>query len=141
MNIKERFCSREVSKLLKEKGFNEPVHYEYHYTISEPQFHKKLHNFNGDEYSNCETEWFSAPTHQMALDWLRQVYNIHIYIEMGIREDRRLDKYIAFWNPTIRNILEPDISEKAQEYFAWRFYDDFKDAVDDSLLFILENLI
>ena len=76
--ITEDFCSYEVAKLLKKKGFNESVHYEYHYTISIPQFHKKSHNFNGSEYANCQSEWYSAPTHQMAKKWLREVHNLFI---------------------------------------------------------------
>ena len=45
--IEEAYVSFEVAKLLKEKGFDIPVNYEYHYKISIPQFHKKKYNFNG----------------------------------------------------------------------------------------------
>lgn len=79
--ITEDYVSREVAKLLKEKGFNEFGHYEYHDTLSKPHFHKKSHNFNGDEYANCGTKWYSAPTHQMAMKWLREVHNQHVQIK------------------------------------------------------------
>ena len=39
--VKERYVSREVAKLLKDKGFDIPVNYEYHYLITVPQFHRK----------------------------------------------------------------------------------------------------
>ena len=60
MMIEESYCSFEIAKLLKEKGFDTPVNYEYHYKIMVPQFHRKKHNFNGIEYRNCSSEWYSV---------------------------------------------------------------------------------
>lgn len=76
--IKERYVNREIAKLLKDKGFDIPVNYEYHYLITVPQFHRKKHDFNGIEYRNCSSEWYSAPTQAMACDWLTENYKIHI---------------------------------------------------------------
>lgn len=76
--IKERYVSREVAMLLKDKGFDIPVNYEYHYLITVPQFHRKKHDFNGIEYRNCSSEWYSAPTQAMACDWLTENYKIYI---------------------------------------------------------------
>lgn len=78
--IKERYVSREVAKLLKDKGFDIPVNYEYHYLITVPQFHRKKHDFNGIEYRNCSSEWYSAPTQAMACDWIRDKHKIHIVV-------------------------------------------------------------
>lgn len=78
--IKERYVNLEVAKLLRDKGFNIPVNYEYHYKITIPQFHRKKHNFNGIEYRNCSSEWYSAPTQQMACDWIAEKYKIHIVV-------------------------------------------------------------
>ena len=75
---KERYVSREVAKLLKDRGFDIPVNYEYHYLITVPQFHRKKHDFNGIEYRNCSSEWYSAPTQAMACDWLIENYKIYI---------------------------------------------------------------
>ena len=71
--IKEAYCSYEVSKLLKEKGFDEPCCGRY--SIRSKEFHldcTKMCN-NGGLFE-C-----AAPTHQMAMAWLREKYGFHIY--------------------------------------------------------------
>ena len=82
--IKERYVSREVAMLLKDKGFDIPVNYEYHYLITVPQFHRKKHDFNGIEYRNCSSEWYSAPTQAMACDWIEKTFNISIELWTGL---------------------------------------------------------
>ena len=82
--IKERYVSFEVAKLLKDKGFDIPINYEYHYLITVPQFHRKKHDFNGIEYRNCSSEWYSAPTQAMACDWVEETFNISIEVWVGI---------------------------------------------------------
>lgn len=71
--IKEAYCSFEVSKLLKEKGFDEPCCGRY--SIRSKEFHldcTKMCN-NGGLFE-C-----AAPTHQMAMAYLREKYGFHIY--------------------------------------------------------------
>ena len=53
--INEDYCSYEVAKLLKEKGFN----------------------YQGFDYIDFEGEVIKQdrPTHQMAMKWLREVHN------------------------------------------------------------------
>ena len=61
--ITEDYCSYEIAKLLKEKGFDIPVRFEYHCIFNlnqKPQFHKKLHNFNGVEYSGLTSKGFGS---------------------------------------------------------------------------------
>ena len=94
--ITEDYCSFEVAKLLKEKGFDVPVNYEYHYKITIPQFHRKKHNFNGIEYSNCSSEWYSAPTHQMAMKWLRKEHNILLFL-LPAQENGKLVYLVEVW--------------------------------------------
>ena len=68
--IKEAYCSFEVSKLLKEKGFNELCCGRY--SIRSKEFHldcTKMCN-NGGLFE-C-----AAPTHQMAMAWLREIHHI-----------------------------------------------------------------
>lgn len=125
--ITEDYVSLEVAKLLKEKGFSELVHYEYHYTISVPQFHKKAHNFNGEEYANCETEWFSTPTLQMVCKWLREMHNIFIIVEPY----SNTSCYFSLWegNDIYRhNPLRKDFSS-------------YEETVEEALKYALENLI
>ena len=73
--IKEAFVSFEVAKLLKEKGFVESCYGRY--SVRSKDFHldtTKPCN-NGSNFLYC------APTHQMAMAWLREVHNIFIVIE------------------------------------------------------------
>lgn len=68
---KEDYVSLEVAKLLKEKGFNEPVLSQYSkcgsvWNCYEPE------NFN--ESTGC----FSRPTLYEAQKWLRNKHNIHL---------------------------------------------------------------
>ena len=56
--ITEDYCSYEVAKLLKEKGFD----------------------YKGFDYIDFEGEVIrqDRPTHQMAMKWLREIFHIHI---------------------------------------------------------------
>jgi len=126
--IQEAYCSFEVAKLLKEKGFDIPVNYEYHYKISIPQFHKKKHNFNGIEYRNCSSEWCSAPTHQMAIAWIVEKYNI--FIEVSILKHN-------CWAYTIHKIL----SNKVEELYNDGEFKSHEEAVESALKYYLTNLI
>lgn len=70
--VKEAYCSYELSKLLKEKGFDGKCYYfhdgeDYLVENTSPE------NWNEDSYT------MSIPTHQMAMAWLREKH--HIYAE------------------------------------------------------------
>lgn len=69
--ITEDYCSFEVAKLLKEKGFDEPTWTRYE-DNDEVIF--------GDKYNwnNSPIGQTSAPTLQTAMKWLRIEHNIHI---------------------------------------------------------------
>lgn len=81
--IKERYCSYEVAILLKEKGFDELCENIY--------FDKGLMDFVPDMFD--DERWIknsdfpdsylvdaTTPTHQMAIDWLREVHKLYINI-------------------------------------------------------------
>lgn len=65
--IQEDYCSFELSKLLKEKGFDEPCYGIWHVGY-------KLFDVNYEplDYSELREERLLAPTHQMAMKWLRE---------------------------------------------------------------------
>ena len=128
--IQEAYCSKEVSKLLKEKGFDILVNYEYHYKITIPQFHRKKHNFNGIEYRNCSKEWYSSPTHQMARRWLREKHNINIDI-VSIWNQKRWE-YQVF-------VVTPENAKQC--YVDDKIYLGYEEAVEAALKYVLENLI
>jgi hypothetical protein len=73
--ITEDYCSYEVAKLLKNKGFDEEcigAYSETNHTIT--KFEPNVKN------SEVGPLMYSAPTHQMAMKWLREVYGIFIAI-------------------------------------------------------------
>jgi len=73
--IQEAYVSYENAQLLKKKGFDERTL--YHYTNCDVLQHNIVYN----QYKNSEIlNAYSAPTHQMAMAWLREVHKLHIAI-------------------------------------------------------------
>ena len=119
--IKEAYCSFEVSKLLKEKGFDEVS-----YTFYDCN-HKIFYREDGiPSWNSCRDD-YAAPTHQMAMAWLREVYNIDIII---FHEKLPNDCY---WVRVERNLFT-EIQQKPK-------YKSYEEAVEAALKYILENLI
>ena len=118
--ITEDYVSFEIAKLLKEKGFNEPTWTRYE-DGNEVIF--------GDKYdwNNSPMGQISAPTHQMAMKWLREEYGISIEISALKRHQ---------WVYTIYRLLEKKVAE------VWNdgTYVSYEDATDDALKYCLENL-
>lgn len=74
--IKERYCSFEISKLLREKGFNEPIA-EFYNSSGVVLYARVKIRFRLSELSGV---YYPHITHQMACDWLRNKgYHIEIY--------------------------------------------------------------
>lgn len=95
--ITEDYVSFEVAKLLKEKGFDEYCFAAYSTVIgdfitvgpiknSEIDANKNVTESMepgdfGNLYANCDdTHICTAPTHQMAMKWLREVPNMYIEV-------------------------------------------------------------
>ena len=81
--IKEAYCSYEVSKLLKEKGFDE--YCRYFYDCDHPNT-GYLSNKGYGEYINNSKVYdgrnlAACPTHQMAMKWLRESHFLFIDID------------------------------------------------------------
>lgn len=113
--ITEDYVSYEVAKLLKEKGFDE-------YSVM-------VYNQNGSFMPNGAIEdtyqsFYFAPTHQMAMKWLREVHNLHIVV---FHYDNLAFPYI--WYIFAHNKDKP---HKANSY---------EEAVEAALKYTLENLI
>ena len=123
----EDYVSLEVAKLLKEKGFNEICRAAY--TVGGKFI--THHNY----YSQCKDECI-APTHQMAMAWLRENHNIHIVIEAYPHEDG-----CFYWCYRIMETVKIETLfgyfKKAQK----SGFDSYEDAVEAALKYSLENLI
>jgi hypothetical protein len=121
--ITEDYCSYEVAKLLKEKGF-------------EILTGKVYDNQNKLDYQNvvCWQEerlpYISAPTHQMAMKWLREEKRTSIIIEFDLTK-RGYCPYV--------HQLDYDMDWVVK----WRINIPMKyeEAVETALKYSLENLI
>jgi len=123
--VEERYCSYEVSTLLKEKGFDIGCYGRYSTRSKE---------FHFDATRKCENHdlfTIAAPTHQMAIKWLREK---GIYITIVYGDYPSLNK--VFWTPQINSLKEFDLPDDFYED-----YDEYEDAVEAALKYALENLI
>lgn len=82
--ITEDYVSFDTSKLLKEKGFDWMCngYYNKDDEVSEPYYGdgEGADNWN-NQAPSVRDLWFSAPTLQMAMKWLRVVHKIIIAID------------------------------------------------------------
>lgn len=143
--IKEVYCSLEVSKLLKEKGFNEPAH--SYYVESEDGKHYPITGITSVSNTDVMPEQCVMPTHQLALAWLREIHKIEISIKpRGIKELNGIYSNIYEINiylPNKHGIIGKDseiISLYNHAKDAYTF-DTYKEATEAALKFTLENLI
>jgi len=118
--LTEDHVSFEVAKLLKEKGFNE-------YTAT-------VYNQNGSFMPNGAIEdtyqtFYSAPTLQMAMKWLREVHNI--FIEISVDEILKDEGYqwALYYNST----------KEIRPYSGWG--DSYEEACEAAIQYVLKNLI
>lgn len=128
--IEERHCSYEVARLLKEKGFDEACTCLY--------YNGDLEFVNDNAYEHvmrnssiANKDFITAPTHQMACDWLREK-GICITIVYG--DYPSLNK--VFWTPQINSLKGFNLPDDF-----YKDYDEYKDAVEAALKYALENLI
>lgn len=132
--IKETYCSFEVSMMLKEKGFNTPC--SGRYSVHSKEFHldcTKMCN-NGGLFE-C-----AAPTHQMAMAYLREK-GIHISPKYCcFQGPKKNDKPYYKWEDRVLKLptgeqIHPDVLG-IHEY-----YSSYEEAVEAALKYVLENLI
>ena len=125
--IQEAYCSFEVAKLLKEKGFDIPC--SGRYSVRSKEFHldcTKMCN-NGGLFE-C-----AAPTHQMAIAWLREEKNICIVIEpysYDYVNEKNLTYSFSLWE-----------GDNYYENPELKGYSSYEETVEAALKFCLEKLI
>ena len=123
--IKEDYCSFEISKLLKEKGFDVPCRA---YWDNQPSLNIRALFWTVEPYHyNREV---NAPTHQMAMKWLREEYDIIICIDYN--EDEECEERWGF-STYQNNVRKVD--------FDLVTYVTYEDAVEAALKYCLTELI
>ena len=121
--IKEAYCSFEISKLLKEKGFDETCYLKYD---NEGYLSINYIGYVNSEKSNDDF-YALAPTHQMVMAWLRKK-NISI-------EPSALNAHS--WVYTIYKLL----NNKVKELYNDGGFDSYEEAAETAIKYCLENLI
>lgn len=112
-DIEESYCSFEVSKLLKEKGFDCKV--------------KGTRNSDTpfSEIDNCQ-----IPNHALAIEWIR--VNFGIWIEISISIENK-------WYFTLLNL---ESKRNAEIYIINdKIYNSPQEATEAALLYVLKELI
>lgn len=132
-NITEDYCSFEVSKLLKEKGF----------AVSGYLNEVWLGNsYKGKVCTAVMGLGVSSklPTHALAIKWIRENFGIHIKIDWFTKDDNSID-----WDYSIQKI-GTDIDERGDSDYL-RDYDpevgfnSHEEAESAALLYTLKHLI
>ena len=134
MNTTEDYCSYEVAKLLKEKGFVQET--------------LMVYSQNGNFMPNGAIEdtyqiFYPAPTLQMTMKWLREVYHIEINITFGFPFIDGKQQYKYFWSivRVCDNHLEYPMDDPESAYYNEEMADSYEEAVEAALKYCLENLI
>lgn len=118
--ITEDYVSYEVSKLLKEKGFDTFKPYGWDEELFDTEYPRNFSiNFDSKEH------WISCPTHQTAMKWLRQEKNIIINIWYDGGD----------WNTEYYN------NEDENFHLITCLCNSYEEAVEAALKYCLENLI
>lgn len=81
--IKERYCSYEVAMLLKEKGFDElceNIYFDKGLMDFVPDMFDDERWIKNSDFPNSYLVDATAPTHQMAIDWLGDIYDLYIIV-------------------------------------------------------------
>ena len=128
--ITEDYVSFEVAKLLKEKGFEGDINAYYHIWDNGNKV------CSAQEFSRSEAPhlYIPAPTHQTAMRWLREKYNIYISIQPDFPSDKDY-KMCWCWSASI--LHENCITLKEYQCYI----ETYEDAVEAALKYCLENLI
>ena len=123
--ITEDYVSFETAKLLKEKGFDIVVRYYYQKIDDDITYH--IGDFRN---WNVHDMWYSMPTHQMAMRWLREEHNIHIDICSIWDILHWLYQVFVITPRTARNPYVDKI-----------LYTSYEQAIEAAILYTLKNLI
>lgn len=128
--IEERHCSYEVARLLKEKGFDEACTCLY--------YNGDLEFVNDNAYEHvmrnssiANKDFITAPTHQMACDWLGDIHDLHI---IAFPYKRGNSKGWCCYVKKTHNLL-------GQERYVNETCNSCYEAIEAALKYSLENLI
>lgn len=134
--IKEAYCSFELAKLLKEKGF--PINEHLRIYTNKDNLcltDVGMMSYLGKEdYVHFEDFFIPTITHQMACEWLREVHKVFIVIDAYHADhwEGYIDSFeIRIYSHASTIIVPNEIAH----------HTDYTEAVEAALKYSLENLI
>jgi hypothetical protein len=141
-NIQEPHCSFEVSKLLKEKGFK--VYSQYKYFEQKPIGYNLVNFIPNKEILNIigydlmladgryeNIDFFTlAPTHAVAIEWIRVNFGIHIFADFDLGWEGIIVVPVGYYE----NGKFPSLGEISK-------FDTPQESTEAALLYTLQNLI
>lgn len=135
--IQEDYCSDELSKLLKEKGFDWDCD---HYYKPNGEIVQTFHT-EGSHHINSSVLYEHqclAPTHQMAMKWLREECKVFIGVKYNpyYKQFKVQITLMDYSKEAIIKGIETEINNLDN-----MFFDTFKEAVEAAMKYSLVNLI
>ena len=131
--ITEDYVNFETAKLLKEKGFDETSNTIGTYN-NKGEFYLYGHE-RGYNHNRLST-WYSAPTLQMAMKWLREIYKLEVRSTYDYDKDWWWGSINPMFDETDEN---SDIYQKALGFdYPGKSYEE---ACEAAIKYCLENLI
>lgn len=134
--LEDRYVTFEIAKLLKEKGFDVPIYTSCtkKYKDERPDISiwrsDRKENFNDLDEKENSSGFYSCPTQQMALAWLREK-NIDI---IPFHELFEKDYYWCRIEKKYGWMLHTELQQ-------YPMYTSYENAVDDAIKYALENLV
>lgn len=135
MELNDEFVSLETAKLLKLKGFDVPIHTACHQVFKDKDevsiwYGDRKENFNDLPEEENSQKFYSCPTQQMAMRWLREKHKIHINV-------RYLDflEHGEVWDATV--VIMSNFNEQVIE----NTESTYEQALEFALQYVLKNLI
>lgn len=129
--IEEDYVSAEVARLLKEKGFNQPLLTFYVCVDNNYSNEVGMMAFTDDKIENNSDLYILAPTLQMAMKWLREIHNLNIEIDTIGRKD----KNTLSWRSTVYNL------NNQYECYYNETCKSYEQACNEAIKHCLESLI
>lgn len=128
MKIQEDYCSFELSKLLKEKGFDGMCD-QYFFVDYKDEI--SVHTGHGNW--NAEKGCISIPTTGLAMMWLREK---DIFIDVSFQKE---DGVVTWFYIVFSDILSSRYGRK--NAYSKNDFPTYEEAVEAALKYTLENLI
>lgn len=133
-DIQEGYCSFEVSKLLKEKGFWVQTHDKCWVKTLDDEI---IYNGNKEQHHRAK-QWIMHPTHALAIEWIRVNFGIWIYIGCKEKEDGSGD---VWYIPCGRNLPIKKSGQFIIDTIPYLPRETPQEATEAALLFTLKKLI